>query len=507
MKLNKRQPKCDSGMALITTLLLLVMLSSLLVGFFVLITTGQQLTSGAKQETRAFYGAESGLEKMTADLGTLFDNTYSPTAAELNNIIANPPPNLGDITFAAADGTPGYTLTYPTDSFGKPLATDAQVKSGPYSGMTGLITPYTLTVTARTSSGAEVMLRRTTQTVGIPAFEFGVFCDKECGFHAGPDFNFGGRIHSNRNLFLAEGSGSTLTLSDRVTSYGEVVRTNIMNGLRLAAGGWTGTVNMTTSPGTSSYRALGIGEGSVNGMPPAVPSVPYAAPSNENGSWPTVSKTTYNSDLLNGLTGAKKLSLPIELLTKNKLVPGQPVDIIRRPVQADDSVLLGERYFSQASIKILLSDNLQDIMLLPCVDAGTPAVDLSTLAWDASMPASYPASNPGTLPNWYTTSNPNPVPAPIATSAAGNARNGGATGNVPDKGYATGNGYWVPKWDPTITGFIKIEIQIGFNPPCGKWQDVTQEILKLGIAGRNLNPGLVITPTTQFPNEPPLPGA
>ena len=168
MKANRKLTKCDSGMALVTTLLLLVLLSSLLVGFFVLVTTGQQLTGGARQETRAFYGAEAGLEKMTADLGTLFDSTYSPTAAELNNITANPPPSLGDITFQAADGTPGYTLTYPTDPSGKPLATDAQVKSGSYAGMTGLITPYTLTVTARTSSGAEVMLRRTTQTVGIP---------------------------------------------------------------------------------------------------------------------------------------------------------------------------------------------------------------------------------------------------------------------------------------------------------------------------------------------------
>jgi Tfp pilus assembly protein PilX len=271
MKTNNRLTKCDSGMALITTLLLLVLLSSLLVGFFVLITTGQQLTGGAKQETRAFYGAEAGLEKMTADLGTLFDNTYSPTAAELNNISANPPPNLGDVTFTAADGTSGYVLTYPTDAFGKPLANNAQVKSGPYSGMTGLITPYTLTVTAHTASGAEVMLRRTTQTVGIPAFEFGVFCDKDCGFHAGPDFNFGGRIHSNRNLFLAEGNGSTLTLSDKVTAYGEIVRTNLMNGQPLAAGGWTGTVNMTTSPGSASYRPLGVGEGSVNGMPPPYP--------------------------------------------------------------------------------------------------------------------------------------------------------------------------------------------------------------------------------------------
>lgn len=501
MKTHRKQAKRDSGMALIMALLLLVLLSSMLAGIVVVVMTGQQLTMGAKDQTRAFYGAEAGMEKMTADLGTLFDNTYAPSASELNKIISSPPPNLQDLKFIAADGSSGYVLTYPTDAFGKPLASHAQVKSGPYTGMTGLITPFTLTVTARTNSGAEVMLRRTTQTVGIPAFQFGVFSEKDVGFHAGPDFSFGGRVHTNGNLFLAEGGGATLTLSDKVTVYGEVIRTNIMNGVLLATGGWTGTVNMTTSPGTASYRALLTTEGSINGMPPPTGG-------NADANWPTISKTYYNSNLINHLTGVQKpLSMPLVLLTKGQLNPAQPIDIIRRPLQgeAGNPSLLGERYFSQASVKVLLSDKAQDIMLLPCIDATTQPVDLSTLAWDASMPGSYPATNPGGLPGWYTSGNPNPVP--IATSAAAKARNGGASGSVPPNGYATGNGYWLPQYDPVITGFIKIEIQIGYDSPCGKWQDVTQEILKLGIAGRNLNPGLVITGATRFPNEPPLPGA
>src|SRR5207245_4522597 len=147
-----------------------------------------------------------------------------------------------------------------------------------------------------------------------------------------------------------------------------------------------------------------------------------------------------------------------------------------------------------------------DVTLCACAPAAPPSVEPITRAWHPSMPCSYPDSNPGGFANSYTTSNPNPVPAPMATSAAGTARTRGSTGTMPATGCTTGNGYWVPKWDPIITGFIKIEIQIGYNPPCGKWQDVTQEILKLGIAGRNLNPGLVITSATQFPNEPPLPG-
>ncbi len=63
-----------------------------------------------------------------------------------------------------------------------------------------MATEYTLLVNSRTATGKEVTLRRTTQTVGIPMFQFGVFCDMDCSFFAGPNFNFGGRMHTNGNL-------------------------------------------------------------------------------------------------------------------------------------------------------------------------------------------------------------------------------------------------------------------------------------------------------------------
>jgi len=374
------------------------------------------------------------------------------------------------ITFVATDGSSGYKLQYPKDSNGNPVATTQTVKSGAYNGMTGLITPYTLTVTARTSSGAEVMLRRTTQTVGIPAFQFGIFCGKDCGFHAGPNFNFGGRVHTNGNLWLAEGGGNTLTISDKVTAFGEVVRTNIMNGQLLAFGGWDGTVNITQAAGGTPTRTLAQTEGSIT----ALTGTPATSPKNSN--WSTISLTDYNSYLINHSTGVnKKLQLPIEILTNGQSFP---IDIMRRPTQGEGAnpALLGERYFSQASVRILLSDQLNDIMLLnPCLDGTVQPVDLSTLAVDPAGPVTA-------YPGWY-------APAvgpqiPMATSAANTLQ----TGASPPAGYTAGsNGYWVPKGRPTITGFLKIEIQIGYLPPCGKWQDVTQEILNLGFAGRNIN--------------------
>ena len=65
-------------------------------------------------------------------------------------------------------------------------------------------------------------MRRTMQTVLIPVFQFGIFSENDLSFFAGPNFNFGGRVHTNSNLFLAEGDGNTLTMADRVTAVGEV---------------------------------------------------------------------------------------------------------------------------------------------------------------------------------------------------------------------------------------------------------------------------------------------
>jgi Tfp pilus assembly protein PilX len=61
----------QSGIALITTLLLLLLMSAMVVGFILLVTEGQRLSGLNNEQTKAFYGAESGMEKLTADLGSL----------------------------------------------------------------------------------------------------------------------------------------------------------------------------------------------------------------------------------------------------------------------------------------------------------------------------------------------------------------------------------------------------------------------------------------------------
>src|SRR4029077_19944772 len=123
-----------------------------------------------------------------------------------------------------------YTITFPADGAGNPLASNHTIASGPYAGLIGLLTPYTIDVTARSLAGGEVHVQRGLQTVAIPVFQFGMFSDVDLSFFAGPDFTFGGRVPTNGNLFLAQGDGATLHASDKVTGVGGVVPQRLSNG-------------------------------------------------------------------------------------------------------------------------------------------------------------------------------------------------------------------------------------------------------------------------------------
>jgi hypothetical protein len=480
----------DAGIALLTTILLLFLMSSLLVGFAVLLLSNQQLAGANNDQVTAFYAAEAGMEQMTASLGALFSQTYSPSILQINALQTTPPSSaiFPGVIYMTADGNPGYTITpLALDKYGNPAPTITTIKAGAYQGMTAMATEYTLSVNARTSTGREVNLVRTTQTVGIPMFQFGIFADTDLDFFPGPTFNFGGRTHTNGNLWLA--GQSTLTLSDKVDAYKDILRTRLENGFA-TAGVYTGTVNITTSPGTSNVRSLAMSEGSLTGTVP-----PYDTPV-FNTNWQTISQTYYNSDLRNGQgsafplksTGASKLNLGVVTIGKGAT---QAIDIIRRPAPGESASITNERYFAQASLRILLSDNPADIMNLPCVDQGTQPFDLSYLASDPGAGAvNWLASTYVPLVALATKLNANGVVAlPLAASGAGSSTV-----------YNAGDGYWMPppsaapassRYFSTIRGFIKIEAQLAPYPTActtASQKDVTIEVLGLGYVGRNLNP-------------------
>ena len=279
-------------------MLVMLLLSSLLVGFSVMVMSDSQLATGDLRRTEAFYAAQAGLEQLTSDLGALFVSTPTPTAAQVTALVASPP-LLPNTEFVKFDGSSGYEIAFPMAGGGL-AATEINVASGPFAGLIGQVTPYTLTVTARKGEGAEASLERLIQTVRLPIFEFGVFSTQDISFFPDQAFTVNGMVHTNANLFAAT-NGGPLQFANRISVVGEVIRTDLPNGYPVDT--WSGDVDVTTAPGV--YRTLAANEGSLAEYDPDVPNEP---------TWFNLSTGTYNSRIITGRTGARPLQLPVSLL-------------------------------------------------------------------------------------------------------------------------------------------------------------------------------------------------
>ena len=369
----------DRGIAMITVLMVMTLISALLIGFTAMTMGDQRMRFIDRDRTQAFYAASAGLEKLTADLGNLFLVYVAPTAAQIS-ALTNTAPAIPNTTFMKSDYTTGYQI-----SAAPPSTTN--ISTGPYSGLYALTTLYTMNVNARTTTGGESHLRREIQTVAIPVFQFGIFSDVDLSFFAGPNFNFGGRVHTNGNLFLAEGNGNQLTLADKVTAVKEVIRQRLQNGVSIDTSPHLGSVHVATATGAcavitnAACRALARTEGSVvDGVNSAL----------NDPTWTNVSLSTYNGWIRNGRTGARTLNLPVITMG------GTNTDIVRRPLvneNVDNAVLYGERYYGRASLRILLSDTAADITGLPGIITATPPVQLDG-NWNAAVPNNGTAYGP-----------------------------------------------------------------------------------------------------------------
>ena len=476
----------ERGFVLMTSLIVIIIMTGLIMGFLDQVRTEQNIAGNDLDYTNAFYAAEAGLEQQNSDLSKLFQLTIFPTTAQMDAIEAPASrPVLPNVTYteytvtggqstnltgAINDSTTtipvvstagwpttgyfmidteeitytGLTATTFTGAVRGANATAAashgnarmvsrsrviMIAEGPNEGLAAQVIPFDLTVTAQAGRGSEARLNRETQVALIPVFQFGVFSDSDLAFHAGPTFAFGGRVHTNGNLFLMQGGGSsnTLTMSQRVTAVAEVIRMQRSN--RRVNTSHLRTVEILTSPG--NYRNLALGEGSVVA---GLGSATYSG-------WATLSLTTYNGNILNGDTGAKPLTLPFAG------GGAAPIEIIRRPPAAEDptSILGQSRLYNQASVRILLSDAAAN---LPG-GVGYPLnANLEGSPWNYTVDSTHP---------------------PFAMTDASDSDFKDALGN--DE--TTDN--------PAIDGFIKIDIQL-LN---GTWQDVTMEVLDLGISQGN----------------------
>lgn len=443
-----------------------LMVMILLMGFVALAVsrTNSETVASANDEaeTKAFEAANASLEIMTRNFNKVFETK---------------------ITFATADETriesqlpPGFDTEYNfTQSVTQTQATKDVVMTGEFfQGLNARRDEWQLdTVAQHKMNGVQVALRRKFLNNRIPIFQFGIFYDDDLEFHPGPRFDFGGRVHSNGNLFLQAGDG--VYFSSKVSTANNVFTDVSKNGSPWT--NWNDEVYIKNASG--NYVQLQYNMGSVlntvvNGSAVTTTPLPTAY---QSVNW----KSNQNLFQGNLLAGTKPLQLPIKL---NSDITDQDLDMVEvvkrgktvgdvynngtgtvsspnlsavTATTEDDKVTAAERYYNKTGIRVTLAD--AKVKLPGCATTTATAVTTPCgirLEGDATGLVSGTITGPrGYVPRPMTG-----TPAYQATKVNGNRFN---TSNTKET-------------------WIKIETVV-FNPATIKYdtQDITQDILALGI--------------------------
>ncbi len=343
------------GFTLIAALLILVLLSGVAAGLLFMVTNESRMGGNDLEANLAFYGAESGMEKLTTDLSALYTQYMIPTNAQIQALTSQPPTSamVGSISY-----NPLPTITYPLDVNGNPVSSWNTVSSGSNQGLFAEIIPMTMQVNAMRPSGASANMTRKVEIALIPVFQFGVFCGYDCSYFAGPNFSFGGRVHTNGSLFLA--AGGDLVFNDKLAAFKQIVMDRLENG-NLTTNGYGGTVYVPKASGgcpLNSFPPVGAncvalpGAGTIPGDASWSGGFPGVAGS-ANANFPSLSSGTLNGYLVNSLTGATNMQLPFvqNSCTSNPPPCTDPIAIIRKPLPGESptGALGSSRLYNKAA--------------------------------------------------------------------------------------------------------------------------------------------------------------
>jgi hypothetical protein len=466
----------------------MVLLSGVAAGLLFMVTNESRMGGNDLEANRAYYGAESGMEKLTADLSALYTQYQVPSNTQIQNLINFPP------TAAMVSGMSYVeTITYPVDGSGNPASSWNTVSSGSNQGLYAELIPMTMSVIASRPAGATVNITRKVEVALIPVFQFGVFCGYDCSYFAGPNFSFGGRVHTNQNLFLA--SGADLVFNDKISAFQQVIMDQLENGHPTTVN-YGGTVYvpkassgcpLNTFPPTGANCVALPGPGTIPGDASWSGGYPTLAGA-VNPNFPSISSGTLNGFVVNSLTGAKNMQLPFvaNSCTSNPPPCTDPISIVRKPQvgESSTSTLGTSRLYNKAQIRILLADTQVDLH----PERGAIA-DGQDFQFPTSAATAYALSSGATEYFGWATPGVNGWVNPYTDSGL---KNWTATG-FPLIGELTSNPGTVLAMSSPATGGPWLRVEYLNN--AGTWVGVTTEWLGLGF-GRVFN----AVPTTPGSN-------
>ncbi|MGA9800411.1 MAG: hypothetical protein WBQ68_15475 [Terriglobales bacterium] len=456
------------GFTLVASLLVLALLSGIAISLLFMVQGAGQVGGNDLETNQAYYGAESGMELLTANLAALYQQSQSPTPLQLNALANNTPTNAMIANMAYQE-----QILWTPDANGNPASHTSVISSGPSAGLTAEIIPLTLKVVANRPGGASVNMTRGVEVALIPVFQFGVFSDSDLSYFAGPPFAFQGRVHTNGNLFLAANNGP-LILDAKTTAVGQIIRDRLANNYS-NGGAYQGDVYVPNATGgcdppnpTANANCLKftIPMASWSG------GIPAAGVQTNVTTWDNTSTQTFKGFIGNGTSlGVQPLSLPF---VQGAAGASQQIQIIRKaPLGESPTSSTGSsREFNKANIRILLASTQADLVPDRPALIGDP--DNVNLDNNCAGGRTDTVTGVGVTP-WA-----------MAKTGSGFEANwpGVPTGAVHPTGACTptaGN-----PW-PLIDGWLRVEYLNG----AGAWVGVTRAWLQMGFARGLTSPNTV----------------
>ncbi|MBX7172746.1 MAG: hypothetical protein K1X72_17380 [Pyrinomonadaceae bacterium] len=366
MKIISKRFQSEKG----TTTIIALLIMMLLMGFmaFALTRSANETVAVSNEisETRTLYAAQASIENMALKADAVFENKLTLTTSDVTAIASSTPSNYSDYTFE-------QSLTKTKDA----EVIDATGEQ--FQGLKAIRDEWQLITTATdTKTGVKVTLRRRFFDNRIPIFQFGTFYDGDMNFFRPAPFNFGGRVHSNANIFIQSAAG--LNFASKVTAVGQILTDVAPNGSVLDSSYSQNFIK----DGSGTYKQLNYNEGSaistVSGSN-LLSSYPARPAAYRNPNWATI-KARFNNNLLNE---QKKLNLPlkpeyINLIKRGKNIGDKFKDSTGTlttvtSTNKDGLIPLKERFYNKSGIRISLADS-QD-KLPGCASAsGTCGVQL-----------------------------------------------------------------------------------------------------------------------------------
>ena len=300
----RNHKKGERGFALVSVMIFSVLLTMIGLSMVVMSTTEVMIANNNRLKVEAFYAAEGGLEKQTSDLYDISSDGNIPTSDELLSI-SQMPPEFGGFYF------PEYGVERDGDAY---MST---ITLGPYSGLYALVQPYLMVSEAVGPYNSTVRVERSSEHHLIPVFQFGVFYDQDLEILPGPVMTFGGRVHTNRDLFV--GANVDLYFDSFVTSAGSIFNERKDQPIVPSGDVWF-------RDDTDQYQEMTF--------------------DSRDPDWEELALITWGGRVQDQAHGIVPIGLPLP-------VGVDPIEIIKRGEEGDSQALRDARFYYKADLKII----------------------------------------------------------------------------------------------------------------------------------------------------------